>query len=173
MKYIEPVISKNYSRKRKEQVMLTKKTIILSSVTIVTLILIYFISCHSKVRHFCLYDSRQEKLGLVIKKFSREFDLDKNQVQLLKNIENEIQKKRMVWKEERKDSFNMLITELASEKMNEQALHQLWDKHVQHMNEIRPIVITKLVEFHNTLTPVQREKLVDKITDIYNKRDHN
>jgi protein CpxP len=57
--------------------------------------------------------------------------------------------------------------------MNEQALHQLWDKHVQHMNEIRPIVITKFVGFHSTLTPEQKEKLVDKISEIYDKCDHN
>ena len=41
------------------------------------------------------------------------------------------------------------------------------------MNQMSPIVIAKIIEFHSTLSSEQKEILVKKITEKHDKCKHN
>ena len=60
-----------------------------------------------------------------------------------------------------------ILTQLQKSEMDAAELKQLADRHQARMNEIIDLGIDRLVEFHKTLTPEQKVKLVDKLEDFH------
>jgi hypothetical protein len=56
-----------------------------------------------------------------------------------------------------------LITQLRSEEIDQDRLKSMFTTHKVKMEEVIDLAIVKLAEFHKTLSPEQREKLVAKL----------
>ena len=59
-----------------------------------------------------------------------------------------------------------LLTQLEKEEMDAVELKQLAARHRAQMDELIDLGIDRLVEFHKTLTPEQKAKLVKKLEDF-------
>ena len=58
-----------------------------------------------------------------------------------------------------------ILAQLEKEEMDADALKQIADLHRARMDEFIDLGIDRLVEFHKTLTPEQKAKLVQKLED--------
>ena len=147
-----------------------KRTMIISCAGIILIILANLIGCNGMMKkHFYMHHSHQEMTDFMVNKFSKELKLNESQKEMLKDFVKEMKEKRNEYSGEREDFFNTLITEIESEKLDEKILNQMFEYRMQRMNDMKPIVIAKLVEFHNTLSSEQKEILVKKITEIHDK----
>jgi Spy/CpxP family protein refolding chaperone len=64
-----------------------------------------------------------------------------------------------------------LVVQLRSEEIDQVRVKDLIAEHRAKMDEIVDLVVTRLSEFHQTLTPEQKEKLVAKI-ETFKKWHH-
>jgi predicted transcriptional regulator len=63
-----------------------------------------------------------------------------------------------------------LMAELRKEEISQDVLKDLIAQKREQMDEIVNLAMARLVEFHKTLSPEQREKLVAKIEYFHEKR---
>ena len=56
-----------------------------------------------------------------------------------------------------------LVAQLRSEEIDQERVKTLVAEHRAKMDEIVDLIVVRLAEFHKTLTPEQKEKLITKI----------
>ncbi len=90
-------------------------------------------------------------------------DLNEAQQEQLNRIKDELVEKGRQMHADREAMHDEITVQLQSEEIDQERLKKLIaDKRAQ-MNEMIDLMIVHLVEFHKTLTPEQRTKLVAKL----------
>jgi Spy/CpxP family protein refolding chaperone len=90
-------------------------------------------------------------------------DLTDQQRVQLEGIKEEFVAKAEILRADRKAMHDGLMVELRKEEIDPQRLKELIAQKQAQMSEIFDLAVTRLAEFHRTLTPEQREKLVAKL----------
>jgi Spy/CpxP family protein refolding chaperone len=65
------------------------------------------------------------------------------------------------------------MAELRNEEIDQEKVRDLIAQKRSQMDEMIDLAITRLVEFHKTLLPEQREKLVAKLEWFHEKHQHH
>ena len=100
-------------------------------------------------------------------------DLTEAQQEQLNQIREELVDRGRQMHANRETMHNEIIEQLKSEEINQESLRKLVaDKRAQ-MDELIDLMIVRLADFHRTLSPEQKEKLVAKLESFKKWHHHD
>lgn len=111
----------------------------------------------------CRRHSHAHKAEFMVDYISESLDLDESQKEHLNQIKDEVMGKAKQMHADKEVMREELITQLKSEAIDTEAVKEMVAKHRARMDEIIDLLVDRLAEFHKTLTPEQKDKLVAKI----------
>jgi len=132
-----------------------KKSIITGSIAILIVTALFFVGCRHR--------SPEDRVERLTQKIASELDLNENQRKQLDGYKNEFIAKGKEMRS-RHDVFkNELIKQLKSDKFDPTEINGMISQHRTDMDAMISLFMTRFSEFHSTLTPEQKEKLVAKL----------
>ena len=111
----------------------------------------------------CRRHSPDQKAEFMVDYVSETLDLNESQKAHLDQIKEELLEKGVQMRADKATMHAELITQLRSEEIDQDRLKSMVTAHRVKMEELIDLAIVKLAEFHKTLSPEQREKLVTKL----------
>jgi periplasmic protein CpxP/Spy len=126
--------------------------------------------CHPGLRHACFHGSPDKAAGWIMKRISKELDLNQAQKAKLFQIKDEILAKHQARKPARMRLFDAILSETVKDSIDQAALARSIDEMHQGMEEMKPFLISKFAEFHAVLTPGQRVKLAELLGRFHQER---
>jgi len=111
----------------------------------------------------CRRHSPYQKAEFMVDYVSETLDLNESQKAHLDLIKEELLEKGVQMRADKATMHAELITQLRSEEIDQDRLKSMVTAHKVKMEELIDLAIVKLAEFHKTLSPEQREKLVAKL----------
>ena len=121
----------------------------------------------------CRSHSNQGKAEFMVDYIAETLDLNDQQRAQLEGIKEEFMAKAETMQASKKAMHDAFMTELRKAEIDPQRLKELIAQKQEQMTEILDLAVTRLAEFHRTLTPEQREKLVAKLEWFHNRhQDH-
>ena len=129
-----------------------------------------FSNCHRRPMFCGFHGSLEKKTKWILKKISKELDLNENQKVELKRITDEILIKRQEFKGSHAEIFNTVLAQVNSDTLDQEKLNQLFEGKELEFKEMRFFLISKMADFHSILTPEQRQKLAEKMENFHSKR---
>lgn len=111
----------------------------------------------------CRRHSPYQKAEFMVDYVSETLDLNASQKTHLDQIKEELLEKGVQLRADKATMHSELITQLRSEEIDQDRLKSMFTTHKVKMEELIDLAIVKLAEFHKTLSPEQREKLVAKL----------
>jgi protein CpxP len=148
----------------KEERFMTRKMITFTAIAGVIAACIVIGGCAR--RHF-LSKSPEKRAEFIVKRLTRTLDLTKEQVERLNTIKDEILARSRNFKSDRKALFNQAIALVKSDKLDKNALNNWISRREQIRNELKPFIVDKIIEFHDMLTPEQKNKLAEKMEKLH------
>jgi Spy/CpxP family protein refolding chaperone len=142
--------------------MLKKSTYLLLAVILVSS-LGFFSGCR---RH-----SHAHKAEFMVDYIAETLDLSEGQQTQLNEIKDELMLKAKQMHDDKESMREELIVQLRGDEVDQVRVKALIAEHRAKMNEIVDLLVDRLAEFHRTLSPEQKEKLVAKIETF--KRWHH
>jgi Spy/CpxP family protein refolding chaperone len=120
----------------------------------------------------CRRHSPHQKAEFMVDYVSETLDLSESQKAHLDQIKDELLEKGIQMRADKAAMHGELIAQLRSEEIEQERLKAMVTEHRVKMEEMIDLAIVKLVEFHKTLTPEQREKLVAKLESFKKWHGH-
>ena len=121
----------------------------------------------------CRSHSDQGKAEFMVDYVAETLDLTDEQRAQLEGIKEEFVAKAEAMRAEKRAMHDAFMAELRKAEIDPQLLKGLIAQKQAQMTEILELAVTRLAEFHRTLTPEQREKLVAKLEYYHQKhQDH-
>jgi len=143
---------------------MVKKGLYLSLIAFLLLSVAGFAGCR---RH-----SPDQKAEFMVDYVSETLDLNESQKAHLDQIKEELLEKGSRMHTDKAAMHSELISQLRSEEIDQERLRAMVTEHRVKMEEMIDLAIVKLAEFHKTLTPEQREKLVSKLESFKKWHGH-
>jgi Spy/CpxP family protein refolding chaperone len=109
---------------------------------------------------------------MAIDYLTESLDLDEAQQDQLQRYRNEIMQQAMQMRSGKKQIMDELAVQVKSEVVDRQKLKDAVAQHRVQMVSMIDLVINRLADFHSTLSPEQKEKLVTKL-EKFEKWHHN
>jgi protein CpxP len=121
----------------------------------------------------CRSHSAQSKAEFMVDYIAETLNLTDQQRAQLEGIKEELMVKAETMQANNKAMHDAIMAELRKEEIDPQRLKEVIAQKQEQMAGILDLAITRLAEFHRTLTPEQREKLVAKLEYFHQKhQDH-
>jgi Spy/CpxP family protein refolding chaperone len=111
----------------------------------------------------CRRHSSAQKAAFMVDYISETLDLSESQQAQLNRIKAELLKKARQMHADKDSMREELIAQLRSEEIDQALVKAKIAEHRVQMDEIIDLIVVRLAEFHKTLTPEQKEKLIAKI----------
>lgn len=111
----------------------------------------------------CRRHSPGQKAEFMVDYVSETLDLNESQRAHLDQIKDELLEKGVQMRADKAAMHSELLTQLRGEEIDQDLLKSMVTEHRIKMEELIDLAIVKLADFHKTLTPEQREKLVAKL----------
>ena len=119
----------------------------------------------------CRRHSHGHKAEFMVDYISETLGLSENQQAQLNQIKDQVMTKARQMHADNESMREELIAQLRSEEIDEVRVKAVIAEHRAQMDEVVDLVVDRLAEFHRTLTPEQKEKLVAKI-ETFKKWHH-
>ena len=123
------------------------------------------------IRKRIICSTPEQRAEFIVNRISSTLDLSKEQVEKLNKIKDEILARIKSRPNDREAFHNELIGLVKSDKLDKNMVENFIGKREERMKELKPFLIDKLVEFHNMLTPEQRNRIVEKLDKFYHYCD--
>jgi Spy/CpxP family protein refolding chaperone len=120
----------------------------------------------------CRRHSPDQKAEFMVDYVSETLDLSESQRAHLDQIKDEMIEKGMQMRADKTAMHAELVVQLRSEEIDQDRLKAMVNDHKNKMEELIDLGIVRLAEFHKTLTPEQREKLVAKLESFKKWHGH-
>ena len=117
----------------------------------------------------CRSHSRHGKAEFMIDYIAETLDLTDPQREQLDGIKDEFMVKAKEMHARKQAMHTEFITELRKEQIDQEKVKDLIAQKRAQMDEIIDLAVVRLSEFHQTLSPEQREKLVAKLEYFHEK----
>jgi periplasmic protein CpxP/Spy len=104
----------------------------------------------------------EKRAEYIVNKLTKKLDLTKDQQEKVNKIKDEILARTKAIRNDRTVLREELASLIKSERLTKDMVNKFIDKRKSKMDEIRPFLVEKFIEFHNILTPEQRAKLSEK-----------
>jgi Spy/CpxP family protein refolding chaperone len=111
----------------------------------------------------CRRHSHAHKAEFMVDYISETLDLNESQKEQLNQIKDEVMGKAKQMHADKEVMREELLAQLKSEAIDTEVVKEMVAKHRARMDEIIDLLVESLAEFHKTLTPEQKDKLVAKI----------
>ena len=111
----------------------------------------------------CRRSSHAHRAEFMIDYIVETLDLNENQQDQLSLIKDELMEKGKQMRAGHESMHEEIVAQLGSEEINQERMKTLIAERRAQMDEFIDLALARLVEFHKTLTPEQRAKLVAKI----------
>ena len=121
----------------------------------------------------CRRSSHAYKAEFMVDYISETLDLDDNQQAQLNQIKDELMAKVGQMRADRASMQEELLAQLRSEEIDQARIKAMIAERRAQMDAIIDLIVVRLAEFHKTLTPEQKEKLVAKIETFKKWHDEN
>ena len=119
----------------------------------------------------CRRHSHGHKVAFMVDYVSETLDLNEDQQAQLNQIKDQVMTKARQMRADKESMREELIAQLRSDEIDEVRVRAVISEHRAQMDEVVDLIVGRLVEFHTTLTPEQKEKLVAKI-ETFKKWHH-
>jgi Spy/CpxP family protein refolding chaperone len=120
----------------------------------------------------CRSHSPHGKVEFMVDYIAETLDLNDGQRAQLDEIKDEFMVKAKEMHAQKEAMHAELVAELRKEDINQENLKSLIAQKRAQMDEMIDLAMIRLVEFHKTLSPEQREKLVAKLEYFHEKHQH-
>ena len=117
----------------------------------------------------CRSHSPHHKAEFMVDYIAETLDLSDGQRAQLDGIKEEFIAKAKEMHAQKEAMHAEFMAELRKEEIDQQNLKGLIDQKRAQIDEMIDLALTRLVEFHKTLSPEQREKLVAKVEYFHEK----
>ena len=121
----------------------------------------------------CRSHSHHGKVEFMVDYIAETLDLTDPQREQLDGIKEEFMAKAKEMHAQKEAMHAEFMAELRKENIDQENLKGLIAQKRAQMDEIVNLAMTRLVEFHKTLSTEQREKLVAKIEYFHEKHNHH
>ena len=108
----------------------------------------------------CRRHSHGHKAEFMVDYISETLDLNESQQAQLDQIKDELLAKAQQMHAEKDSMHAELVAQLRSEEIDQVRVKAVIAEHRAQMDEIVDLVVLRMAEFHRTLTPAQKEKLI-------------
>ena len=119
----------------------------------------------------CRRNGHSHKAEFMMDYISETLDLTESQQAQLDQIKDELMAKGQQMHADRASMHEEVVAQLRSEEIDQARVKALIAEHRAKMDEIVDLAVARLAEFHRTLTPEQKEKLIAKI-ETFKKWHH-
>ena len=119
----------------------------------------------------CRSHSPHSKAEFMVDYIAETLDLSDPQREQLDEIKDEFLAKAKEMHSEKEAMHNELKAELLKDEIDQQRMKELISQRQKQWTEIMDLAVVRLAEFHRTLTPDQKEKLVAKL-EWFRKKHH-
>jgi len=119
----------------------------------------------------CRRHSHGHKAEFIVDYISETLDLNDSQQAQLDQIKDELMEKAKLMHADKASMHAELVAQLRSEEIDQELVKAKIAEHRAKMDEIVDLIVVRLSEFHKTLTPEQKEKLIAKI-ETFKKWHH-
>jgi len=120
----------------------------------------------------CRRHSPYQKAEFMVDYVSETLDLNEVQKAHLDQIKDELLEKGVQMRADKAAMHTELVAQLRREEIDQAHLKAMVAEHKVKMEELIDLGIVRLAEFHRTLTPEQREKLVAKLESFKKWHGH-
>lgn len=103
---------------------------------------------------------------------SEVLDLTETQEQQLNQIKAELMEKAAQMRANTAKYHDEIVAQLRSEEIDQARVKAIIAEHRAQMDELIDLMVVRISEFHRTLTPQQRDKLVSKLEDFHKWHHH-
>ena len=138
----------------------------------VTIVLICVFISAALIFTGCRSHSPEGKAEFMVDYIAETLDLNDGQKAQLDEIKDEFLAKAKEMHAKKEAMHDEFIAELRKEEIDQQRMKELISQKQEQMAEIMDLAVVRLAEFHRTLTPEQREKLVAKLEWFREKHQH-
>ncbi len=115
------------------------------------------------------HKSPEERAEWMVKRISKELDLNDTQKQALNRIKDEFIAKHKADRPQMEAQFAALSDLVRSDTIDQAKLKDLRKKHQAHRESMENFFVEKAIEFHKVLTPEQRVKAADLMQKYFRK----
>ena len=121
----------------------------------------------------CRRHSPEHKAEFIMDYVSESLDLNDSQQAHLEQIKDELMEKGLQMHADKAAMHEEFVAQLRSEEIDQGRIKAMVAKRRAQMDELIDLGIVRLAEFHQTLTPEQREKLVAKLESFKKWHGHD
>ena len=111
----------------------------------------------------CRRHSHAHKAEFMVDYISETLDLTESQQDQLNQIKDEVMAEAKEMHANKESMHAELVAQLRSEEIDQELVKARIAEHRAKMDHLIDLLVVRLVEFHKTLTPEQKEKLVAKL----------
>ena len=111
----------------------------------------------------CRRHSHAHKAEFMVDYISETLDLTEGQQEQLNQIKDEVMAEAKEMHANKESMHAELVTQLRSEEIDQALVKARIAEHRAKMDYIIDLLVVRIAEFHKTLTPEQKEKLVAKL----------
>jgi Spy/CpxP family protein refolding chaperone len=120
----------------------------------------------------CRSHSPDHKVEFMVDYIAETLDLNDEQRAQLEDIKEEFMAKARDMHAQKEAMHAELMAELRKAEIDQEKVRDLIAQKRLQMDEMIDLAVVRLVEFHKTLSPEQREKLVAKLEYFHEKHQH-
>jgi Spy/CpxP family protein refolding chaperone len=120
----------------------------------------------------CRSHSANHEAEFMVDYIAETLDLDDIQRAQLDGIKDEFLAKAKEMHAQKEAMHAEFKAELLKEEIDQQRVKELMAQKREQMDEMMDLAVVRLAEFHKTLSPEQREKLVAKLEWFHQKHQH-
>lgn len=107
--------------------------------------------------------------GFIIEMLTQNLNLSENQKAQVERLKVQVKEKMEQNKPDGESAMDELANEFKKDQLDKKKLMELADKKEHKKEEMKEFMMDKLIEFHNILTPEQRNKVVENMTSMKDK----
>jgi len=143
----------------------TKSKVILSIVIVILAVLA--IKGIAVARHFHKFADGPH--GFIIEKISENLSLTTEQKAQVQRISDQIKERMGTKKSTHENMLEEFANEFKKDNIDRNKMKELSEKKDQEMQEMKIFIMDKIIEFHDLLTPEQRNKAVENMKEMKGK----
>ncbi|MBW1641331.1 MAG: Spy/CpxP family protein refolding chaperone [Deltaproteobacteria bacterium] len=117
----------------------------------------------------CGYRTPEKRADRIAQKIIKDLDLNEAQQEKLQSTKVEFLTKGLEMRKAHRSTRKELKEQLSSDKIDQAALQKMYTDHKVKMDELVSLFTVRLAEFHSTLSPEQKTKLVAKLDSMERK----
>ena len=134
--------------------------------TIIVISIIAVLGLGSALFIGCLHGGPQRGAAFMMDYLTEALDLNEAQQAKANAIKDEILARTTAMHPDKKQMHDEIKAQLSSEEIDTERVKELVAQHRAEMDEVIDLAVDRIADFHRTLSPEQRDKLIEKLAQF-------